>query len=125
MVLTSYRRRYFSLSSSTKFYIKPSEGEIIETVVKLTQGKSSILRGFVKGEDGSAVSDACVLLYDTLGKSNTDEYTLKEAALTDSDGHFILGPIEPSVLYAVYIYKNDLKKRELELKSRNRSISEL
>ena len=117
-----YLGRYFILSAITKFYIKPSEGEIIETTVKLTKEKGSIIRGLVKNEDGSASSDACVLLFDTLGKATVDEYALKEVTHTDTDGHFILGPVEPSVLYAVYIYKNDVKKREIEYRGKTNVI---
>ena len=106
------------MSALNKFYIKPSEGEIIETTVKLTNEKTSIIKGLVKNESGTGAANACVLLYDTLGKSAVDEYELKEVTVTDADGHFILGPVEPSVFYAVYIYKNDVKTRELELRGK-------
>jgi hypothetical protein len=98
------------LSSVAKFYFKPSEGEHIETTVKLEQEKAAAVCGTVKDRSGLAVEGALVLLY-----RSGQEKKLIDRQFTDDEGQFSFGPIEGNVLYLIKVYKNSVKIRELEI----------
>jgi hypothetical protein len=98
------------LSSSAKFYFKPSEGEHIETTVRLEQEKSAAICGTVRDISGQASEGALVLLF-----RSGQEKSLIDRQVTDEEGQFSFGPIEANVLYLIKVYKNNVKIRELEI----------
>lgn len=98
------------MSSVAKFYIKPAEGEHIETTVKIEQEKAAAVCGTVKDKRGAAVEGAMVLLF----RSDQDK-KLVDRQVTDEEGQFSFGPIEGNVLYLIKVYKNSVKLRELEI----------
>jgi protocatechuate 3,4-dioxygenase beta subunit len=98
------------MSSVGKFYFKPSEGEHIETTVKLEQEKAAAICGTVCDKAGAAVEGALVLLF----RSGPDK-KLIDRQFTDDEGQFSFGPIEGNVLYLIKAYKNSIKIRELEI----------
>ena len=100
----------------SKFFLKASDGERAETVVHLTPDNRSIITGRVLDSDGKPAGDACVLLYDTMGKQEFESYALIDSMFTDSDGAFVLGPVSGGTLYAVYVYHHGIRTRQLELK---------
>jgi len=104
------------MGAYTKFYIKPAEGEQIETVVRLGTDRRSMLRGSVLDEGGKPIADACVAVFNTAGKESLRDYIPVDITYTDPDGGFLAGPLSPDTLYAVYVYKNGIKIRQLELR---------
>ncbi|MBS7315698.1 MAG: hypothetical protein KIG74_04765 [Clostridiaceae bacterium] len=100
----------------SKFFLKASDGEHVETVVRLAPDSRGILTGRVLNDDGKPAADVCVLLYDTMGKQGFDSYVLIDSMFTDAEGAFILGPVTSGSLYAVYVYSRGVRTRQLELK---------
>lgn len=100
----------------SKFFLKASDGERVETVVRLSPDTRGMITGRVLDDDGKPVADVCVLLYDTMGKQGFDSYMLVDSMFTDGDGAFVLGPITSGSLYAVYVYSHGVRTRQLELK---------
>lgn len=98
------------LSSVAKFYIKPAEGEHIETTVKIEQEKAAAVCGTVRDRAGLCVEGALVLLF-----RSGQEKKLIDRQFTDDEGQFSFGPIEGNVLYLIKVYKNSVKIRELEI----------
>lgn len=98
------------MSSVTKFYFKPAEGEHIETTVKIEQEKAAAICGIVKDRGNAPVEGALVLLF----KSGQDK-KLVDRQITDDEGQFSFGPIEGNMLYLIKVYKNSIKIRELEI----------
>jgi hypothetical protein len=98
------------LSSIAKFYIKPAEGEHIETTVKIEQEKAAAVCGTVRDKGGAAVEGALVLLF-----RSAQDKKLVDRQITDEEGQFAFGPIEGNVLYLIRVYKNSVKIRELEI----------
>jgi hypothetical protein len=98
------------VSSVGKFYFKPSEGEHIETTVKIEQEKAAAVCGTVRDQAGAAVAGALVLLF----RSGQDRKLL-DRQFTDDEGQFSFGPIEGNILYLIKVYKNSIKIRELEI----------
>ncbi len=104
------------MGALSKFYIKASDGERVETVVRLSPDDRGIITGRVLADDGKPTADVCVLLYDTMGKQDAADYVLTDAMYTDGDGVFVLGPVTGGSLYAVYVYNRGVRTRQLELK---------
>lgn len=100
----------------SKYFIKASDGECIETIIRITPDSRGIITGRVLDENNKPARDACILLYDTMGKQDFDSYSLVDSVFSDSDGTFILGPVTGGTLYAVYVYYKGVRTRQLELK---------
>ncbi len=98
------------MSSITKFYFKPAEGEHIETTVRIEQEKAAAICGTVIDRSGTSVEGALILLF----RSDQDK-KLIDRQFTDGEGQFSFGPIEGNVLYLIKAYKNSVKIRELEI----------
>jgi hypothetical protein len=98
------------LSSITKFYFKPAEGEHVETTVKIEPEKAAAVCGTVRDKTGAVVENALVLLF----RSGQDKKLL-DRQFTDEEGQFSFGPIEGNILYLIKVYKNSVKLRELEI----------
>jgi hypothetical protein len=98
------------LSSVTKFYFKPAEGEHVETTVKIEPEKAAAVCGTVRDKTGAVVENALVLLF----RSGQDKKLL-DRQFTDEEGQFSFGPIEGNILYLIKVYKNSVKLRELEI----------
>ena len=98
------------MSSSAKFYFKPAEGEYIETTVRLEPEKTAAICGTVRDKNGQPQAGALVLLFRS-GQGNG----LIDRHVTDEDGQFSFGRLDPDVLYLIKIYKNNVKIRELEI----------
>ena len=98
------------MSSVSKFYFKPAEGEHIETTVKIEPEKAAAVCGTVRDKSGAAVENALVLLF----RSGQDKKLL-DRQFTDEEGQFCFGPIEGNILYLIKVYKNSVKLRELEI----------
>ena len=103
------------MGTLTKFYIKSSGGETVETLVRTGQDTRGAAAGRIVDSNGRPRRNVLILLYDTQGKSEFFEYKLIDAAFTDADGFFAFGPLGDSVLYAVCVYDGGVKLRELKL----------
>lgn len=99
--------------SYSKFYFRPAKGEQISTVIAPDNDESACICGRVIDSKKRPVPDALVLLFSTAG----DVPSLLSSFCTDSDGHFIFGPLTGDELYLIKIYKNSLKLRELEVRT--------
>lgn len=100
--------------SSTKFYFRPGEGELIETVVHLNPERDSSIHGYVRDSEGRAIFEALVMLFKT---GENDELTFHTQTFTDEMGQFIFGPLTPGQLYMIKVFKNAVKIRELQIRS--------
>lgn len=98
------------MSAIAKFYIKPAEGEHIETTVTLEQEKAAAVWGRVRDKSGAAIENALVLLFQPGAVKQ-----LLDRQFTDEDGQFSFGPIQGDTLYCIKVYKNSVKLRELEI----------
>ncbi len=94
------------------FYFRPAKGEQINTVIAPSPDGRAAICGRVVDKKGAPVADALALLFKPSEHSAPE---ILAAAITDSDGQFIFGPLEPETLYLVKIFKNDIKLRELEI----------
>ncbi len=99
------------MGAFAKLYIRPSQGEIIHTVVTPTEDKGCCVCGKVE-ENGKAVKGALTLLFEADGQ---DTKQLLAAFTTDYDGEFAFGPLESGRLYVIKVYKDSMKLRELEI----------
>lgn len=99
------------MGTYSKFYFRPAKGEQINTVISPENDDSACICGRVTDSRALPVQDALVLLFSTEG----DAPRLLGSFCTDSDGHFIFGPLRGDTLYLVKIYKNSMKLRELEV----------
>lgn len=101
------------MSAFTKFYFRPGEGELIETVVHLKPETHSSIHGSVRDSDGKSISNALVMLFKA---SDDEELTLHTQMCTDEFGQFFFGPLTVGQLYMIKIFKNTTKIRELQIR---------
>lgn len=99
------------MGAFAKLYIRPSQGEIIHTVVSPTEDKGCCVCGKV-ADNGKAVKGALALLFEAEGQ---EAKQLLSAFVTDDDGEFAFGPLENGRLYVIKVYKDSMKLRELEI----------
>ena len=102
------------MSTYTRFFFRPSSGEQVSTAISLGAQEHSAVCGRVTGAESEPVEDALVLLF-RVAEDGAPE--LLSQFCTDSDGHFIFGPLEGEVLYLIKVFKNNLKLRELEIRA--------
>ncbi|MDL2300259.1 hypothetical protein LJC01_01285 [Clostridiaceae bacterium OttesenSCG-928-D20] len=102
------------MSTYQKFYIRPAKGEQVYTVVEPNAEEKAAICGKVVDIKGGAVEAALVLLFQS---ADNGESRLISRFLTDEDGYFLFGPLEPETLYLIKVFKNDIKIRELEIKA--------
>jgi len=101
------------MSIYSKFYFRPAKGEQMSTVIAPENDESACICGRVVDGKQHPVSDALVLLFST----DEDTPRLLGSFCTDSDGHFLFGPLAGERLYLIKVYKNSLKLRELEVRA--------
>jgi hypothetical protein len=96
-----------------KFDFCPKENEQIDAVIKVPEEKRGVIHGIVKDWKDKLVKDAVVKLFEVISKGNS--YNLKPIAhtFTDDLGQFLFGPLCPNKKYAIKIWFNDTKIREL------------
>lgn len=99
-----------------RFAFTPGKNERIEAVVTIPEELRSIVHGTVYDMDGNKVKDAVVRLF------LCEEEKLEPVSdtFTDNDGEFIFGPLTADKNYAVKVYVNGVKLRELTIKPRKR-----
>lgn len=102
------------MSAFTKFYFRPGEHELIETVVRLQPDTRSSIHGYVREPDGRAIADALIMLFEV---AEEEELTLYTQTFTDEHGQFILGPLSAGQLYMIKAFKNSVKIRELQIQA--------
>lgn len=102
------------MSTYPKFYFRPSRGEQINTVISPAEDAASSICGRVVDARGKAVDRALVLLFRA---DEGDAPEMLARSVTDEDGHFLFGPLEPEELYLVKVFKNDAKLRQLEIRT--------
>ena len=98
---------------NTRFFVQPGENEWIKTEVTLKPDSRSALHGTVLNPDGRAMCDALVMLF--LADKPADALMFSACTFTDDAGQFALGPLDPGHIYAVKVFKNSVKVRELEI----------
>lgn len=91
------------------FHIKPQPGERVDTVISLPQDPSALICGTVLSPGGTPLAQALVLLL------RQEDGSLQSSTVTDEDGRFYLGPVEPELLYTLRIQLEDRETRILEL----------
>lgn len=103
-----------ALSTYGKFYFRPGSGEQIQTVLRPEEERSAAICGRVLGADGAPVAGAVVLLF---LPGEREALTLISRFITDEDGHFIFGPLAAGELYLIKVFRDDVKLRELEIRT--------
>lgn len=103
------------MGTYSKFYFRPAKGEQISTEITPEAEERSAICGRVADPKGRAVENAIVLLF--RAGDGSEPPALLSRFCTDDDGHFIFGPIEGGVLYLIKVYKDNLKIRELEIRT--------
>ena len=98
----------------SKFYFRPQKGEQVNTVISPEGDESASICGTVVDGKGGPVEGALVLLF---RPSENSAPELMSRFRTDSDGHFIFGPLEAGVLYLIKVFKNDVRLRVLEIRT--------
>ncbi len=101
------------MGSYTKFYFRPGQDELIETIVHMQPDTRSSIHGFVRESDGRAIPDALVMLF-LAGED--DELAMSAQTVTDELGQFMFGPLNSGQLYMIKVYKNSVKIRELQIR---------
>ncbi len=101
------------MSAFKNFYIKPSPGELIETLMQLEPDRRSAVCCTVLDKKGAVVPDALALLFRP--SQETEKAVLIQQTFTDEAGQFIFGPLESETLYVIKVFKNGVKLRELEI----------
>lgn len=96
-----------------KFDFCPKENEQIDAEIKLPEEKRSVIHGIVKDCRDKAVKDAVVKLFEIITTGNA--YNLKPIThtFTDEYGQFLFGPLTPNKKYAIKVWFNEVKAREL------------
>ncbi len=94
------------------FYVKPSENELIETVIHIKPDPRPALLGSVLNEAGKPVAGALVAVYRSGGGGAPDVPI--GSLYTDEFGQFAFGPLDSGKLYLVRVYQNDGQIRTLE-----------
>lgn len=102
------------MSTYGKFYFRPGAGEQISTQITPGEDIAASIVGRVLNPDGEAVPDAVVLLF---LPGDGENMTLISRFITDKDGHFIFGPLSAGTLYLIKVFRDDVKLRELEIRT--------
>lgn len=90
-------------------HIKPQPGELLQTTISLPQDTTALIAGTVLSPRGTPQPDALVLLL-----RHQDGVPLS-STVTDSDGRFYFGSVEPEQLYTLLVQLEDREVRLLEL----------
>lgn len=99
-----------------KFEFCPKENEQLEVSVKVPEEKRSVIHGVVKGCNNEVIKDAVVKLFEVIGSShNCNSCHLKPLThtFTDECGQFLFGPLCANKKYAIKVWYDDVKIREL------------
>jgi hypothetical protein len=96
-----------------KYDFCPKENEQIDAVIKLPEEKRSVIHGVVKDWKDKLVKDAVVKLFEVVSKGNSCSYKPIAHTFTDEMGQFLFGPLCPNKKYAVKVWFNDTKVREV------------
>lgn len=89
--------------------IKPQPGEIISTAIPLPPESEALIIGTVQDGPDHPVSGVLVLLL------RHKDGILLSSTVTDAEGRFYLGPVEPGELYTLRIQAAGVHTRILEL----------
>lgn len=98
---------------TSKFYFRPARGEHIYTEITQEADTRCAFCGRVLDGRGNAVPEVVALLF----PGETGDFRLLARSCTDEEGYFMFGPLESEALYLIRLYKNDLKLRELEIRT--------
>ena len=100
-------------SRMVRFSFTPGENEQIEAVVKLPEEKRSVIHGIVKDHKNRIVKDAVVKLFEV--QDLNEKCSLKPIThtFTDDCGQFLFGPLIACKHYAIKVWINNIKIREL------------
>lgn len=102
------------MSTYGKFYFRPLPGEQVSTEIIPHEEPRSAICGRVLSAEGRPLPDAVVLLF---LPGEEESMTLISRFVTDEDGHFIFGPLAGGTLYLIKVFKDDIKLRELEIRT--------
>ncbi len=98
------------MSYSQSFYVKPSQGEVIQTTVQLHRDVRPVLLGTVHSPQQQPIVGALVAVY--LSDEVQDQPVT--TCYTDAQGQFAVGTLEAGKLYHVRVIKSDDAMRALE-----------
>ncbi|MEG1633962.1 MAG: carboxypeptidase-like regulatory domain-containing protein [Oscillospiraceae bacterium] len=102
------------MSTYGKFYFRPLPGEQVQTDFRPQEEHSAAICGRVLDAGGAPVEGAIVLLF---LPGEQDALILISRFVTDEDGHFIFGPLSGGTLYLIKVFRDDVKLRELEIRT--------
>lgn len=100
-----------------KFEFTPEENEQIEATIIVPQETRSVIHGVVKDCKNCIIKNAVVKLFKVM--RNCKKSILKPIGhtFTDESGEFLFGPLSSKVNYVIKVWVNDIKIKELVVKS--------
>jgi len=101
------------LSAYQSFYVKPSDNELVETVVHIKPDPRPSIVGAVLDRSEKPVSDAFVVLFEADIETETEKAL--SSVFTDERGGFMFGPLKSGQLYMVKIFHREPRQRFLDL----------
>ena len=96
-----------------KFDFSPKENEQIEAIIKIPEEKRSVIHGVVKDCNNSIIKDAVVKLFEVIGSGHNSSLKPLTHTFTDDCGQFLFGPLCANKKYALKVWYDDVKIREL------------
>lgn len=102
------------MSIYSRFYFRPGRGEQVRTVLQPEPEGAAVLCARALQPDGKPLVGALALLH-LPQKDGAPE--LLACTVTDADGQFYFGPLEPERLYLVKLVQENRKLRELEIRT--------
>lgn len=100
-------------SRLVRFNFTPGENEQIDAIIKVPEEKRSIIHGIVKDHKNKLVKDAVVKLFEVLDPCEKCMLKPLTHTFTDDCGQFLFGPLTPCKHYAIKIWIDNVKIREL------------
>ncbi len=97
------------MSSSLEFLLRPTPGERVEVSLNLPQSDQAVITGTVARSDGSPAISSLITIEDAETRVPIMH------TLTDTSGHFLLGPVSANQLYCVQVYDSATEVRCVQI----------
>lgn len=94
-----------------KYAFRTQNDENLDTIIKVPKDPRGIIHGVVKDYNGDIAENAVVQLYEVLNEPN--ELKSLTHTFTDESGHFLFGPLLPDKQYAIKIWVNNVKIKQV------------
>ena len=86
-----------------------SSGKQYDLDINLPEDNRNVIYGIIKDSDGEPVQDAVVKLIEIVYDCDKEERRPVSHTFTDKEGEFVFGPLCENKIYAIQIWKNNVK----------------